>query len=452
MRTRIMLLGVLVSMAVSATVRAANPLPNFVILFTDDLGYGDLGCYGHPTIRTPNLDRMAVEGMRFTQFYCAAPVCTPSRAALMTGRLPIRNGMCRTPQGVLTPFSLGGLPADELTIAEALKAKNYATACIGKWHLGCLPQYLPTHHGFDSYFGVPYSNDMGGKRPSKGVPLLRNDEIIEDPADLSTLTPRYTAEAIRFITQNREKPFFLYLPYTYPHVPLNASGEFRDRSARGLYGDVVEEVDWSVGQILATLRSSGLAERTLVIFTSDNGPWLVKKLDGGSAGLLREGKGTTWEGGMRVPAIATWPGKIKPAVTLELGSTLDLLPTLLALAGIPAPTDRVLDGYDISPVLLGTGPSPRHTMFFYNGGEIYAARKDRYKMHLATSLYSERGLERHDPPWLFDLLRDPSEQNDVAAEHAEVIADLQKEIAAHQATVKPVPSQLEARVPSQPAK
>jgi arylsulfatase A-like enzyme len=444
--------GLALLLAVPGALEAADPLPNFVILFTDDMGYGDLGCYGHPTIRTPNLDRMAADGMRFTQFYCAAPVCTPSRAAIMTGRLPIRSGMCRTPQGVLFPFSAGGLPAEELTIAEALKAKDYATACIGKWHLGHLPQYLPTHNGFDYYFGLPYSNDMGARRASKGVPLLRNEEIIEDPADLSTLTPRYTEEAIRFINANREKPFFLYLPYTYPHVPLNASGEFRGRSARGLYGDVVEEVDWSVGRILDTLKSSGLSERTLVIFSSDNGPWLVKKLDGGSAGLLREGKGTTWEGGMRVPGIALWPGRIKPAVTLELASTLDLLPTFLALAGIPVPKDRILDGYDITPVLMGTGPSPRNTMIYYNGAEIFAIRKGRYKMHLATSLYSQRGMERHDPPLLFDLLADPSEQFDVAADHADVIADLRKELDAHKATVKPVPCQLDAQLPSQPAK
>lgn len=430
---------------------AADPPPNFVILFADDLGYGDLGCYGHPTIRTPNLDRMAAEGMRFTQFYCAAPVCTPSRAALLTGRLPIRSGMCSSKSNVLYQTSSGGLPASEITIAEALKAKKYATACIGKWHLGHLPQYLPTRNGFDSFYGLPYSNDMTNKATG-GVPLLRNEEIIENPTDLSTLTPRYTAEAIKFIEGHKEQPFFLYLPYTYPHVPLHASDEFRGRSARGLFGDAVEEVDWSVGQILDTLRKSGLSERTFVFFTSDNGPWLVKKLNGGSPGLLREGKGTTFEGGMREPGIAWWPGKIKPTVSLEMGSTLDLLPTILSLAGAAASTDRPLDGYDISPVLLGNGSSPRQEMVFYNGEELFAYRKGRYKIHVVTSDYCHKGFRPQNPPLLYDLLEDPSEKYDIAAEKPEVVAELMKGIEAHKAGVTPGPNQLDARITTQPGK
>jgi len=270
--------------------------PNIIILFADDLGYGDIGPFGHPTIQTPHLNRMAREGMRLTQFYVAASVCTPSRAGLLTGRLPVRSGMASDERRVLFPNSKGGLPDEEITIAEALKKEGYATAAIGKWHLGHLPEHLPTEHGFDRYYGVPYSNDMKtDANGEKGVPLVRNKTIVEYPATQRTLTRRYTEEALSFIEANETQPFFLYLPYTFPHVPLHASEAFRDTSARGLYGDVVEEIDWSVGQILGTLRDRGLAKNTLVVFTSDNGPWLTQDLRGGSAGLLRGGKGSTWE-------------------------------------------------------------------------------------------------------------------------------------------------------------
>ncbi len=293
--------------------------PNFVVIFADDLGYGDLGVYGHPTISTPNLDRMAAEGMRFTQFYVAASVCTPSRAGLITGRLPVRSGMASSKSRVLFPDSTGGLPDSEITIAELLKRKNYATAAVGKWHLGHLPQYLPTQHGFDSYFGIPYSNDMDKVQPAPprhelwgeaskseyfNVPLVRNEDEIERPAYQPTLTKRYTEEALAFIRKNREKPFFLYMPHTMVHVPLFRSEEFKGVSRRGLYGDAVEEIDWSVGRILDTLHELNLDENTLVVFTSDNGPWLTFDEQGGSAGLLRMGKGSTWEGGMREPGIS----------------------------------------------------------------------------------------------------------------------------------------------------
>ncbi|MHC4722418.1 MAG: sulfatase family protein, partial [Planctomycetota bacterium] len=261
--------------------------PNIVVIFADDLGYGDLGSFGHPTISTPNLDRMAAEGMKFSQFYSAAPVCTPSRAALLTGRLPIRNGMCSDRRRVLFPNSAGGLPETEITIASALKTAGYATCCIGKWHLGHLSRFLPTRHGFDYYYGIPYSNDM------KPCPLMRNEETIEVPADQTTLTRRYTEQALQFIQKNKHKPFFLYFPHTFPHIPLFASRNFKDTSLRGLYGDVVEELDWSVGKILDSLHKNHLAENTLVFFTSDNGPWLIMDLRGGSAGLLRGGKGST---------------------------------------------------------------------------------------------------------------------------------------------------------------
>jgi len=417
--------------------------PNFVVIFCDDLGYGDLGSYGHPTIRTPNLDKMAVEGQKWTNFYSAASVCTPSRAALLTGRLPIRSGMCSDKRRVLFPNSAGGLPQSEVTIAEALKPQGYATACIGKWHLGHLPQYLPRSHGFDSYFGIPYSNDM------KPTPLLENEETIEEPADQTTITKRYTQKAVKFIEKNKSKPFFLYFAHTFPHVPLFASNAFKDKSTRGLYGDVVEELDWSVGRILDTLRRLRIAENTLVLFTSDNGPWLIMKLNGGSAGLLREGKGCTFDGGMREPFIAWWPGKIKPGeVTQEMGSTLDFLPTICSLAGAKLPDENILDGMDISPALLGTGRSPRNVMFFYRGAKLYAVRKGQYKAHYITKPAYGRNIKdsRHDPPLLFHLGRDPAEKYSIAERHAEVIEDIRKEVGLHLASLTPGEDQLAKRI------
>jgi len=432
--------------------------PNIVLILADDLGYGDLGCYGHPTIRTPHLDQMAREGMRFTQFYSAAEVCTPSRAALLTGRLPPRSGMCSNQRRVAFPNTTGGLPDGELTIPELLKTKGYATACFGKWHLGHLPAYSPLAHGFDEFFGVPYSNDMDRVAAAPmgravfldpkieywNVPLLRNTDIIERPADQRTLTRRYADEAVRFIQAHKDQPFFLYLPHTMPHVPLFASDEARGKSARGLYGDVVEELDANVGRILQTLRNEKLAERTLVFFTSDNGPWLTQGEQGGSAGLLRDGKGSTWEGGMREPAIAWRPGVI-PAGTIshELASTLDFLPTFAAQAGADLPADRPLDGYDLTPTLAG-GKSPRQEMFYYRGFELMAVRSGPWKAHLQTQTgYGEPQPKLHDPPLLFNLLTDPGETFNVASKHPEILAQLQSLLDKHRATMKPASSQLE---------
>jgi arylsulfatase A-like enzyme len=432
---------------------AATP-PNFVIILADDLGYGDLGCYGHPSISTPNLDRMAAEGMRLTDFYVAACVCTPSRAALLTGRLPIRSGMSGDLQHrVQNKNSPGGLPPEEITIARALKGRNYATACIGKWHLGHQPQHLPLSHGFDYFYGLRWSNDM---EPARGIPkngsgsldpklqwfncaLMRNHDILEQPTDLSTLTRRYTAEAVRFIEQNRKQPFFLYFPHTYPHVPLFASPEFKQKSLRGLYGDVVEELDWSVGQVLTALRKHGLAKNTFVFFTSDNGPWITRGLAGGSAGLLRDGKGSTWEGGMREPALAWWPGRIKAgSVNHEIACSMDLFNTCLALAGVPIPNDRTMDGVDLSAMFLGKGRSPRELMFYYNGDELYAVRKGDFKAHLITwTGYSKEPPQKRDTPVLFDLPRDPGERFDVAAEHPAVVADILREVDNHRAKLVP---------------
>lgn len=432
--------------------------PNFVILFADDLGYGDLGCYGHPTIRTPHLDRMAREGLRLTQFYSAAEVCTPSRAALLTGRLPPRNGMCGRQRRVLFPNSRGGLPAEERTLAELLKEKGYATACIGKWHLGHLPAYLPTQHGFDMYFGVPYSNDMDRVRSAPmgraallaprieywNIPLMRDTQIIERPADQHTLTQRYAEEAVRFIRQHKDRPFFVYVPFTMPHVPLFASSSFAGHSRRGLFGDVVEELDAAVGRILDCLREEGLGNRTLVVFTSDNGPWLIQNEQGGSAGLLRDGKGSTWEGGMREPAIFWQPGTVPAGmVSAELASTLDLLPTLCKLAGVEPPSDRPLDGYDIRSVLTG-GASPRREMFYYRAYELMAVRLGPWKAHFLTQTgYGQPEPVRHDPPLLFHLEIDPSERFNVAEQHPEVLAEIKALVEKHRAGMQPAPSQLD---------
>lgn len=433
--------------------------PNIIIIFCDDLGYGDLGAFGHPTISTPNLDQMAAQGQKWNSFYVAASVCTPSRAALVTGRYPIRSGLCSDERRVLFPDSTGGIPGEEVTIAEALKKAGYATACIGKWHLGHLPQYLPTEHGFDYYFGIPYSNDMdyvGGEnafeklryRPKSeywNVPLMRNKEIIERPADQNTITQRYTQEAVQFIKQNKNQPFFLYFPHSMVHTPLFASDNFDGVSRRGLFGDVMAEVDWSVGTLVKTLKEENLADNTLIVFSSDNGPWLSMLQAGGSAGLLRMGKGTTWEGGMREPTIFYWPGRIKPGAVMDMGSTLDLFPTVCALSGAEFPKDKVMDGHDLSPVLFSEQSSPRETMIYYRGEQVFAARKGPFKAHYITQGSYGIGGERteHEIPLLFNVEQDPSEKYNIADQHPEVIQEINQIVKQHKKTVKPVENQLE---------
>jgi len=432
--------------------RSGDRPPNFVVVFTDDQGYQDVGCFGSPLIKTPRLDRMAAEGRRFTSFYVAASVCTPSRAALLTGCYPQRVSL----PGVLFPRSNVGLSDKETTLAELLKTRGYATACIGKWHLGHLPQFLPTRHGFDSYLGVPYSNDMWlasnmavakdarlgkgltpealkpGIRKRNEVPLVRNEEVIDYPVDQSTLTRRYTEEAVRFITANKDKPFFLYLPHTMPHVPLFASGKFKDTSKRGLYGDVIEEIDWSVGQILDTLKKLGIEGETCVVFTSDNGPWLSKGKNGGCALPLRGGKFTVYEGGMREPCIMRWPGRI-PAGTecSEIAASIDLLPTFAKLAGAKVPTDRVIDGENIWPLMSGAAgaKTPHEAYFYLRGNAVGAVRSGDWKLHVGRTVRRKGKAPQTVPSQLYNLREDISEKKDVAAAHPDVVKRLEALVA-----------------------
>jgi arylsulfatase A-like enzyme len=382
-----------------------------VLIFTDDQGYEDLGCFGSPLIETPYIDEMAQQGMKFTDFYVAASVCTPSRAALMTGCYPPRVGF-QDENVIFWPSDPRGMNPSEITIAEMLKSRGYATGCFGKWHLGEKEPFLPTSQGFDTYLGIPYSNDMN---PTS---LYLDDRIIEEPANQNTLTRRYTDAAIDFIQDNKDRPFFCYVPHTMPHVPLAASEQFDGTSERGAYGDAIEEIDYNTGRIIQTLRDLDLEENTLVIFTSDNGPWLRKGLNGGSADPLRGGKASTWEGGMREPCVMWWPGTI-PAGTecSEMATAMDLLPTFAAFAGIDLariyPDDRVIDGMDISGLLRTEGASsPRDILLYYREARVQAIRKGKWKYH----------TERDE---LYDLENDISESNDVKASHPDVVTELE---------------------------
>ena len=424
---------------------AADRKPNFVILLADDLGYGDLGVQGHPKIKTPRIDRMAAEGVRLTEFYSAAPTCTPARAALLTGRYPARSGLVR----VLLPKEQWGIPASEITLAETLQELGYATACIGKWHLGGRKPFRPNKHGFDYFFGLLFSNDMTVLPLLKWprLEVLRNDETIESPATVKTLTRRYTEEAVSYIEQHREEPFFLYVPYTMPHAPLRPSDEFRGKSDFGDYGDVVEEIDWSAGQILQALKDNGLDDETLVIFTSDNGPWKAggnqKRQTRGSAGPLRGVKGTTWEGGMRVPFVARWPGRL-PGGHVRGGVSVmtDLFTTLIELAGGEIPSDREIDGKNIMAMLEGSADSPHSELYYYFRKRIFAVRSGEWKLHLFKRVVGPGGRPgdpiRLKNPELYNLLRDPAESRNVAALHPEIVERLSGLGRSFHATVKPV--------------
>ena len=489
--------------------------PNIILIVTDDMGYGDISPYGNPTARTPNFERMAQEGQKWTNFYVASPICTPSRAAILTGRLPVRLDLREDRERqVFFEDSTNGLQPSEVTIAEILKSVGYATAAIGKWHLGHLPQFLPTSQGFDSYFGIPYSNDMdapGGlitpwksqrnKDPSLvkidlmreganidhwDVPLMNNEVVIERPADQWTLTQRYTEKAIEFIKNKREQPFFLYLAHSFPHIPLFAGENFWGKNAGGYYADVIEELDHSTGQIMESLESLGLDNDTLVIFTSDNGPWIGMMEFGGSAGALRGGKGSTYEGGMRVPGLFWGPGHIAPGVHTGIGSTLDLLPTIAFFANAVLPDDRTIDGVNLAGSLTQGKVSPRETVHFYRGEKdtmlpqenshtanivassesgtnsrklrqkLYAIRHGSFKLHFRSKGsfgvpddgrnvisgpdYSDWGMDKktirhHNPPLLFNLDSDPGERYDVSANHPNVLRALKVLADAHTETI-----------------
>jgi arylsulfatase A-like enzyme len=446
---------------------AENRPPNIIVILADDLGYGDLSVYGHPSIATPSLDRMAQEGQRWTDFYVASGVCTPSRASLLTGRYPVRTGLSG---GVLFEWSASGLDPQEVTIAEMLKSAGYATGMVGKWHLGHKHPFLPTDQGFDSYFGIPFSNDLRidyrmpyakdvklregmtlermtsrGQKVDDWVPLMEGDLVVEYPCEQSTLTQRYTQRCLSFIDQNRDRPFFFYFAHSAPHVPLHASSQYLGSSRRGLYGDVVEEIDDSVGQILTHLHNTGLDTRTLVVFTSDNGPWATKKERGGSAGLLRGAKGMTYEGGVRVPAIFWWPGRVQPGTTVrDIGSTLDLMATFAHLANKSLPTGRPLDSLDLSGAMLEGQPSQRHSMVYYRGDEIYAIRQGDWKAEFITEgwLGIDGAREVHPTPLLYNLGEDPSERYDRSAEHPDIIKEMRGLKARYEAEITPAPSRL----------
>jgi arylsulfatase A-like enzyme len=467
--------GIAMSRVLAAEPHSEHRPPNFVIILADDQGYGDVGCYGARGFQTPNLDRMAAEGIRFTDFYVAQPICSASRAALLTGCYPNRIGIL----DALGPSAKHGIHATEQTIAEVLKSRDYATAIYGKWHLGHQPAFLPTRHGFDDYFGLPYSNDMWPKHPTAklalpalsastvgllesplgeghllatsalipgrgtnypDLPLMAGERIIAYNPDQTQLTTWYTEHAVNFIAKNKDRSFFLYVAHAMPHVPLHVSDKFRGKSAQGLYGDVIMEVDWSVGQILAALKQHGLDEQTLVIYTSDNGPWLSYGSHAGSAGPLREGKATIWEGGVREPCIMRWPGKIPPAsVCREPAMTIDILPTLARLAGAPLPEHQI-DGLDIWPLISAQpgAQSPHETLYFYWGRQLQAVRSGKWKLHFAhdyRSLDGKPGGNGSKPALyaqkktglaLYDLEKDIGETMNVADQHPEVVAQLQR--------------------------
>jgi arylsulfatase len=420
--------------------------PNVVLIFADDLGYGDIGCFGAKGWATPNIDRIAREGVKFTDFHAAQPVCSASRAGLLTGCYPNRIGI----HGALGPKAAHGISDKEMTLAQLVKQKGYATGMVGKWHLGHHTKFLPVHHGFDSYFGLPYSNDMWPEHPDgkqrknyPTLPLIENDKVINPAlthADQAKLTRQYTERAVKFIAANQSKPFFLYVAHTFPHVPLHVADQFKGSSKQGLYGDVIQEIDWSVGQILAALKDHGLEQNTLVIFTSDNGPWLSYGNHGGSAGPLREGKGTNWEGGMREPFVARWPGHIPAgSVQTEPAMTIDILPTVAHLIDARLPKNKI-DGKDITPLLLckpGAKSPHEAYYFYYHVGQLQAIRSGKWKLMLPHTYRTMKGQKpgkdgkpgpyrqvKITKPELYDLSADIGETTNVADQHPDVVKRL----------------------------
>ena len=423
MRTAVLLLA-----ALAASLPAAGK-PNVILIFVDDLGYADIGPFGSKLHRTPNLDRMAAEGRKLTSFYVSANVCTPSRSSLMTGSYPRRVGLDENEKGqwVLFPGNQEGLHPDEVTIAEILKGAGYKTAAVGKWHLGDQRKFLPTRQGFESYFGIPYSNDMGhDSRPQPfrypPLPLLRMEEVVEEEPDQRLITQRYTEEALQFLSANKEGPFFLYLAHTMPHWPQYSSERFAGKSKNGKWGDAVEEIDWSTGEILRKLDALGIDDETLVIFTSDNGGAMQH---GANNAPLRGGKGTTWEGGHRVCFLARWPGRIPPGTTSdELAISVDILPTLAGLAGVSAPADRVIDGEDMLSLLTGDAPTPHLAYYYYFMSHLCAVRSGRWKLHVNRVNRRARAYASQPVTELYDLHTDIGETTNVADKHPQAVERL----------------------------
>ncbi|NQZ58063.1 MAG: sulfatase [Lentisphaeraceae bacterium] len=434
----------------------AEKKTNFIVIFADDMGYADLECFGAPKTKTPNLNKMAAEGMKMTDFHVASPVCSPSRGALMTGRYPHRIGIAK---GVFFPHSKNGMPSSEITIAEMLKEKNYNTALFGKWHLGHQTEFLPRNQGFDYYYGIPYSNDMhlapelpfakdvvltNGftqedvraiqqkgrkiKKAKHAVPLMRNDEVIEFPCDQNTITKRLTEEVVKYIGEKKNEPFFIYMAHPMPHIPLYASPAFKGKSANGFYGDVIEEMDWSVGQVLKAVKDNGIEENTFVIFTSDNGPWLVMKSHGGSAGDLRNGKGSTYEGGMRVPCIVKYPAAIKAGQTSStFATTMDILPTIAELAGISV--NHKIDGHSMSKIMNNTQHSTSYDYFLHTStqGRISGIRQGNWKLlfdnpHTGYSKrMSNKAFKGNE---LYQLTSDVAEEKNLASTNPEKVQQM----------------------------
>lgn len=438
MRTILLAVCFTLTVFLSSGLPAERP-PNFIVIYCDDLGYGDIGPFGAQGYATPNLDRMAAEGMKFTDFHSAAAVCSASRVALMTGCYPQRVGIL----GALGPNAKVGINENEVLIPEVLKQRGYATAIFGKWHLGDNPRFLPTRHGFDTYFGLPYSNDMWPNHPTNAkayppLPLIEGEKVIQKMPDQTQLTTWYTERAVQFIQENKERPFFLYVPHSMPHVPLFVSDKFKGKTERGLFGDVIAEIDWSVGQILSTLKSSGIDEQTLVLFSSDNGPWLSYGNHAGNAGPLREGKGTTWDGGHLEPTLARWPGKIPAGkVCKELTATIDVLPTFAKLAGAEPPQDRIIDGLDIWPLMSGVegAKTPHDRFYYYWAFGLEAVRSGPWKLHVPheyRSLAGEPGKDGTPGPYktvktdlaLYNLENDVGEKTNLADQNPQVVKKL----------------------------
>jgi len=416
--TLILILFSLVTLAQSKK-ELVNSKPNIVYIFLDDAGITDFGAYGNTLIRTPNIDKLAKDGITFNQHYSAASNCSPSRAALLTGRYQVRQGL----NEVLGPTSPSGIDPNEITIAEALKGQGYSTGIIGKWHLGTLKQHLPLQNGFDYYFGIPYSNDM------TPVFYFRNNDTIKDVLDQRFITKTYTEEAIQYIQANKEKPFFLYLAHNLPHVPLFASPEFTQNSQSGTYGAVIEEIDWSVGKVLKALEDLGLDKNTIIVFSSDNGPWKVKLDNGGTSGALRSEKSTWFEGGFRVPLLVKWPGHIKPGSFYNnITSQLDWFPTLIKISGGTLPSDRSYDGEDITTVLNGTSERKGNQIYYFYSGKLRAYRKGDFKIvfpyegHPAN--FGRAGIPKIESVWLFNLKNDPNETTDIALSNVQLTQQL----------------------------